>query len=81
MKRSRLLLVLIGGIFFVAVISLYHMLELMQKIDFGTEKGLPGRQVDEVRNLCEIRFMLLTVSQDYFKFPLTCRRTQNRTHE
>lgn len=44
MKRTRLLLVLIGGIFFVAVISLYHMLEL----DFRIEKGLPGRHVDEV---------------------------------
>lgn len=43
-----MLLVLIGGIFFVAVISLYHMLEMFQTMDFRAEKGLPGRYVDEV---------------------------------
>lgn len=47
------MLVLIGGVFFVAVISLYHMLELMQKTDFGMENGLPGKRVDEVRPVCE----------------------------
>lgn len=61
------MLVLIGGVFFVAVISLYHMLELMQKTDFGMENGLPGRQVDEVRPVCEIPFILLIVTQYCFK--------------
>lgn len=42
------MLVLIGGIFFVAVVSLYRTLELAQRMDYRTEKGLPGRQVDEV---------------------------------
>lgn len=48
MKRRQLLLVLIGGIFFAAVMSLYHMLEVMQRTDLKTNKGLPGAQMDEV---------------------------------
>lgn len=47
MKRTRLLLVLIGGVFFLAMISLYRMLEMFQT-DASEEKGLPGRYVDEV---------------------------------
>lgn len=39
---------LIGGIFFAAVMSLYHMLEVMQRTDLKANKGLPGARVDEV---------------------------------
>lgn len=45
MKRSRVLTVLVGGVFFLAVMSLYRMLELMQ----GAERdgGTPVGQVEE----------------------------------
>lgn len=48
MKRSRLLALLIGGIFLAAVMSLYHMLELMQRAELKQDSGLPAGQVDEV---------------------------------
>ncbi|CAI5666111.1 unnamed protein product [Oreochromis niloticus] len=47
MKRSRLLAVLVGGIFCVAVMSLYRMLDLMQGSESKRYGETPGGQVDE----------------------------------
>lgn len=49
MKRSRMLAVLVGGIFCVAVMSLYRMLDLMQGSESKRYGEPPGGQVDEVR--------------------------------
>ncbi|XP_059214046.1 alpha-mannosidase 2 [Centropristis striata] len=47
MKRSRLLAVLVGGVFCVAVMSLYRMLELMQGAELQQRGNTPSGQVDE----------------------------------
>ncbi|XP_042365114.1 LOW QUALITY PROTEIN: alpha-mannosidase 2 [Plectropomus leopardus] len=47
MKRSRLLAVLVGGVFCVAVMSLYRMLELMQGAELQRRQETPAGQVDE----------------------------------
>ncbi|XP_020492649.2 alpha-mannosidase 2 [Labrus bergylta] len=47
MKRSQLLPVLVGGVFCVAVVSLYRMLELMQRAELKQSKVKPAGQVDE----------------------------------
>lgn len=48
MKRSRLLAVLVGGVFCVAVMSLYRMLELMQGAELQQHGETPAGQVDDV---------------------------------
>ena len=50
MKRNRLLTVLVGGVFIVAVMSLYRMLDLMQGAEL--QKETPAGQVDDV-SLCQ----------------------------
>ncbi|AWP14773.1 putative alpha-mannosidase 2-like [Scophthalmus maximus] len=47
MKRSRVLAVLVGGVFCVAVMSLYCMLELMQGAELQQGGARPAAQVDE----------------------------------
>ncbi|KAM7368490.1 hypothetical protein PAMP_012831 [Pampus punctatissimus] len=47
MKRSRVLAVLVGGVFCVVVMSLYRMLELMQGVELQHQVASPARQVDE----------------------------------
>ncbi|XP_023257618.1 alpha-mannosidase 2-like [Seriola lalandi dorsalis] len=47
MKRSRLLAVLVGGVFCVAVMTLYRMLELMQGAERQHHGETPGGQVEE----------------------------------
>ncbi|KAF0031814.1 hypothetical protein F2P81_016369 [Scophthalmus maximus] len=47
MKRSRVLAVLVGGVFCVAVMSLYRMLELMQGAELQQGGARPAAQVDE----------------------------------
>ncbi|GLD56879.1 alpha-mannosidase 2 [Lates japonicus] len=47
MKRSRVLAVLVGGVFCVAVMSLYRMLELMQGAELQRGGDTPAGQVDE----------------------------------
>lgn len=46
MKRSRLLAVLVGGVFCVVVMSLYRMLELMQRAEL--HRDTPDGQVEDV---------------------------------
>ncbi|KAM8743502.1 alpha-mannosidase 2 [Acanthopagrus schlegelii] len=46
MKTSRLLTVLVGGVFCLAVMSLYRMLELMQGAELQEHPDTPGGQVD-----------------------------------
>lgn len=48
MKRSRVLAVLVGGVFCVAVMSLYRMLELMQGAELQNRGETPAGQVDDV---------------------------------
>lgn len=51
MKRTRLVTVVVGAVFFVALMSLYRMLDLMQRLEQEHERaGLPGH-VEEVRRL------------------------------
>lgn len=51
MKKTRLLTVVVGAAFFVALISLYRMLDLMQRLELEHERAkLPGH-VEEVRCL------------------------------
>ncbi|XP_067430456.1 alpha-mannosidase 2 [Thunnus thynnus] len=47
MKRSRVLAVLVGGVFCVAVMSLYRMLELMQGAELQYRGAPPAGQVDD----------------------------------
>nr|XP_033503508.1 alpha-mannosidase 2 [Epinephelus lanceolatus] len=47
MKRSRLLAVLVGGVFCVAVMSLYRMLELMQGAELQQHRVTPAGRVDD----------------------------------
>ncbi|XP_018518658.1 LOW QUALITY PROTEIN: alpha-mannosidase 2 [Lates calcarifer] len=47
MKRSRVLAVLVGGVFCVAVMSLYRMLELMQGAELQRGGDTPAGQMDE----------------------------------
>nr|XP_046230871.1 alpha-mannosidase 2 isoform X2 [Scatophagus argus] len=47
MKRNRALTVLVGGVFCVAVMSLYRMLELMQGAELQQHGEAPGGQLDE----------------------------------
>uniref|UniRef100_A0A3P8RJE0 Alpha-mannosidase n=1 Tax=Amphiprion percula TaxID=161767 RepID=A0A3P8RJE0_AMPPE len=47
MKRSRLLTLLVGGVFCLAVMSLYRMLELMQGAEPQPHRDAPDEQVDE----------------------------------
>ncbi|XP_040014049.1 alpha-mannosidase 2 [Xiphias gladius] len=47
MKRSRVLAVVVGGVFCVAVMSLYRMLELMQGAELRHRGDTPAGQVDE----------------------------------
>uniref|UniRef100_A0A1A8C1Y5 Alpha-mannosidase n=1 Tax=Nothobranchius kadleci TaxID=1051664 RepID=A0A1A8C1Y5_NOTKA len=47
MKRGRVLAVLVGGLFCFAVMSLYRMLELMQRAEPEQHRGTPYGQVDE----------------------------------
>lgn len=48
MKRGRVLAVLVGGVFCLAVMSLYRMLELMQGAERDRGGGTPVGQVEEV---------------------------------
>lgn len=51
MKKTRLLTVVVSAVFFVALMSLYRMLDLMQRLELEHERaGLPGH-VEEVRHL------------------------------
>lgn len=51
MKKTRLLTVVISAVFFVALMSLYRMLDLMQKLELEHGRaGIPGH-VKEVRRL------------------------------
>ncbi|XP_071328218.1 alpha-mannosidase 2 [Trachinotus anak] len=47
MKRSRVLAVLVGGVFCVAVMTLYRMLELMQGAELPHHRETPAGQVEE----------------------------------
>ncbi|MED6268750.1 hypothetical protein CHARACLAT_025535 [Characodon lateralis] len=47
MKRGRMLAVLVGGVFCLAVMSLYRMLELMQGVERDQRSGSPVGQVEE----------------------------------
>ncbi|XP_070706732.1 alpha-mannosidase 2 [Pempheris klunzingeri] len=47
MKRKRLLAVLVGGVFCLAVMSLYRMLELMQGAELQQRGETPAGQVDK----------------------------------
>ncbi|XP_047228847.1 alpha-mannosidase 2 isoform X4 [Girardinichthys multiradiatus] len=47
MKRGRVLAVLVGGVFCLAVMSLYRMLELMQGAERDQRGGSPVGQVEE----------------------------------
>ncbi|KAM9306213.1 alpha-mannosidase 2 isoform 2-T4 [Pholidichthys leucotaenia] len=47
MKRSRILAVLVGGVFCMAVMSLYRMLELMQGAVPKGHQAIPAGQVEE----------------------------------
>uniref|UniRef100_UPI0037E97BF9 alpha-mannosidase 2 isoform X2 n=1 Tax=Semicossyphus pulcher TaxID=241346 RepID=UPI0037E97BF9 len=47
MKRSRLMSLLVGGVFCVAVMSLYRMLELMQRAELQQHREKPAEQVDQ----------------------------------
>lgn len=47
MKRSRLLALLVGGVFCLAVMSLYRRLDLMQGAEPQRHDDTPGEQVDE----------------------------------
>ncbi|KAM4532721.1 alpha-mannosidase 2 [Fundulus diaphanus] len=47
MKRGRVLAVLVGGVFCLAVMSLYRMLELMQGVESGGRGDAPVGQVEE----------------------------------
>ncbi|XP_078101456.1 alpha-mannosidase 2-like [Sander vitreus] len=51
MKRSRLLAVLVGGIFCVAVMSLYRMLELMQGAELQQRLDTPIGQDEDLSRL------------------------------
>lgn len=48
MKRGRVLALLVGGVFCLAVMSLYRMLEMMQGAGPDQVSQTPYRQVDEV---------------------------------
>uniref|UniRef100_A0A1A8RM34 Alpha-mannosidase n=3 Tax=Nothobranchius rachovii TaxID=451742 RepID=A0A1A8RM34_9TELE len=50
MKRGRVLAVLVGGLFCFAVMSLYRMLELMQRAEPEQHRGTPYGQVAEDRS-------------------------------
>lgn len=51
MKKTRLLTVVVSAVFFVALVSLYRMLDLMQRLELKHERaGLPGH-VEEVSRL------------------------------
>lgn len=54
MKRSRVLAVLVGGVFCVAVMSLYRMLDLMQGAELQQRGETPDGQVgDTVSGISE----------------------------
>uniref|UniRef100_H3CAT2 Alpha-mannosidase n=1 Tax=Tetraodon nigroviridis TaxID=99883 RepID=H3CAT2_TETNG len=47
MKRTRVVTVVVGAVFFVALMSLYRMLDLMQRLEFEHERaGIPGHVED-----------------------------------
>lgn len=48
MKRTRLLTVVIGAIFFVALTSVYRMLDLMHRVELQQEKASFPGHVEEV---------------------------------
>lgn len=51
MKKTRLLAIVVSAVFFVALMSLYRMLDLMQRLELERERaGIPGH-VEEVRRL------------------------------
>lgn len=47
MKRTRLLTILVGAIFFVALMSLYRMLEVMQRVELEHKKAKPVGEMEE----------------------------------
>uniref|UniRef100_A0A672ID83 Alpha-mannosidase n=1 Tax=Salarias fasciatus TaxID=181472 RepID=A0A672ID83_SALFA len=49
MKRGRVFAVLVGGVFCVALMSLYRMLEVMQRAELRPRGDTPPGQVDQVR--------------------------------
>lgn len=51
MKKTRLLTVIVGAVFFVALMSLYRMLDMMQRLELEHEKAGHHVQVEEVRYL------------------------------
>lgn len=50
MKRSQLVALLVGGVFFAALMSLYHMLDLMQRMELEHKKGAHPGQMGKVRH-------------------------------
>ena len=60
MKTSRLLTVLVGGIFCLAVMSLYRMLELMQGAELQEHPDTPGGQVENVSHSEVARLILVS---------------------
>lgn len=51
MKKTRLVTVVVSVVFFVALMSLYRMLDLMQRLELEHQRaGIPGH-VEEVRRL------------------------------
>ncbi|MEQ2176983.1 hypothetical protein GOODEAATRI_033798, partial [Goodea atripinnis] len=54
MKRGRVLAVLVGGVFCLAVMSLYRMLELMQGVERDQRGGSPVEQVEELLDVYDL---------------------------
>ena len=69
MKRSRVLSLLVGGVFCVALMSLYRMLELMQGAELQQSGKSPVVQVDEVSD----RNSLMTLHRYENWSPWSCQ--------
>lgn len=50
MKKGRLFSVLVGGVFCLVVLLLYHMLDLMQGAELQRGGDGPSSQLDNVSN-------------------------------
>lgn len=67
MKRTRLLTVVVGAAFFVGLISLYRMLDLMQRLELEHKRAkLPGH-VEEVRCLSAFSFLPASANSGFSK--------------
>lgn len=60
MKRGRVLAVLVGGVFCLAVMSLYRMLEMMQGAEPDHGREMPYKQVDEVSYRANFLFLVIS---------------------